>query len=173
MRKLKKRSKKFHGKTMYLLGKNKEGELIWMEAPSWDCGWYWGFGYVEIFSKNGLAIHTHTHWDSAIVGKLEYYNYEKECWDQTEYIHHLNDNPNFEATTLTDNESWQLADYMQSFYILKEAAATLGWGNSHISGKAGNMVEDKAMSDKINKELLPHLFDAIILLLNPIKKAGE
>lgn len=27
----------------YLLGINKEGKHIWLEEPSWDCGWYWGF----------------------------------------------------------------------------------------------------------------------------------
>ena len=32
-------------------GTNKEtGERVWLDAPSWSCGWYWGFGYLG--SKN-------------------------------------------------------------------------------------------------------------------------
>jgi len=23
-----------------------EGEKIYLTAPSWDCGWYWRFGYL-------------------------------------------------------------------------------------------------------------------------------
>jgi hypothetical protein len=28
-----------------LLGKNN-GQDIYLSPPSWDCGWYWGFGYL-------------------------------------------------------------------------------------------------------------------------------
>ncbi len=39
-------------KDVYLLGKDSEGISYWLEAPSWDCGWYWGFGYVETYRSN-------------------------------------------------------------------------------------------------------------------------
>ena len=40
------------GDDYYLLGINQENEKVWLEKPSWDCDWYWGFGYVEIFNQN-------------------------------------------------------------------------------------------------------------------------
>ena len=40
------------GKDVYLLGKDAEGVKYWLESPSWDCGWYWGFGYVETYQRN-------------------------------------------------------------------------------------------------------------------------
>lgn len=31
----------------YKFGTRKEdGQLIMLRAPSWDCEWYWGFGYL-------------------------------------------------------------------------------------------------------------------------------
>ena len=29
-----------------LLRSRKEGERVYLSKHSWDCGWYWGFGYV-------------------------------------------------------------------------------------------------------------------------------
>ena len=41
----------FNDKKYYLLGKRKEdNRKVWLEEGSWDCDWYWGLGYVEIFS---------------------------------------------------------------------------------------------------------------------------
>ena len=32
----------------YYLGRDiKTKRKIWLQKPSWDCGWYWGFGYVQ------------------------------------------------------------------------------------------------------------------------------
>ena len=78
----------------YLLGINKEGQRVYLTEAKWDCKWYWGFGYI---SMPGC----HTHWNSEIVGDKEEYDHKKKCFVQ-KYIHHLNDNKDFEATTLTD-----------------------------------------------------------------------
>ena len=29
-----------------------DGEKIYLSAPSWDCDWYWGFGYIETYTNN-------------------------------------------------------------------------------------------------------------------------
>lgn len=56
------------GKDIYLLGRDKYGTFYWLEAPSWNCGWYWGFGYVETYTnnrspKNSKDISSHSHFD--------------------------------------------------------------------------------------------------------------
>lgn len=37
--------------TYFLLGCDSENIMYWLKSPSWDCGWYWGFGYIR--SENG------------------------------------------------------------------------------------------------------------------------
>ena len=56
-------------KKIYLLGADAEGTKYWLEAPSWDCGWYFGFGYVETYTNNNCPskaadINSHQHFDS-------------------------------------------------------------------------------------------------------------
>lgn len=36
------------------LGTTLDNEKLYLSKPSWDCDWYWGFGYVG--NKN---LHTH------------------------------------------------------------------------------------------------------------------
>ena len=33
-------------KKEYLLGTDEYGIKYWLESESWDCNWYWGFGYL-------------------------------------------------------------------------------------------------------------------------------
>ena len=77
----------------YLLGINQENEKVWLEKPSWDCDWYWGFGYVEIFNQNYSDIDTHTHFN------LLFFNTNKSSYDAfKEY---------FKETTLSNKELWK------------------------------------------------------------------
>ena len=38
--------------THYLLGRTYSGQKVWLQKESWDCGWYWGFGYLHEFTNN-------------------------------------------------------------------------------------------------------------------------
>ena len=69
----KKKSHAF-GKDVYLLG-TINGRYQWLEAPSWDCDWYWGFGYVEEYTRHDKPsasrdIVSHTHVDSLTTPQL-------------------------------------------------------------------------------------------------------
>lgn len=153
---MKKEKKIILGKTNYLLGE-KDGEKIWLVAPSWDCGWYWGFGYLEAYGRRfgQLDITTHTHFDSEILnnGKTNAFNYFKEY---------------FTKTPLTDSEIWLLCDYMQTFYTLRKTAETFRHGYSYFTGKA--KIDDLQRTDlekEINQNMLPKLFKEIEKLLTP------
>ena len=135
------------------------GERVWLAPPSLDCGWYWGFGYIQ--NRN-----LHSHYDSVCLKKLERYNVEKQVWQlESDYCHKLNDSKDFTEIPFSETVLWKLSDYMQSFYALKEAAEVFGRGSSHVSGNVEPVLLDKAMCDKINNEMLPDLFDAIYRLL--------
>ena len=62
------------GKKNYLLGTDQNGRKLFLVAPSWDCGWYWGFGYIETYTNNrhperSKDIASHNHFDSLFGNK--------------------------------------------------------------------------------------------------------
>jgi len=176
MKTIEKQKSHAFGKDVYLLGINEYGEKMWLEAAKWDCEWYWGFGYIETYQLgNGKTceperandINSHTHWDSRIYGKQEKYNTEKSAFLPTEFHHHFNDHKEFQATVLSDNESWQLADLMKTAYTLKATAELYHTGNSHLTSVSGLSLKNKKAENNINKVLLPRVFDAIYKILEP------
>ena len=52
MKLIKKQNEFMFGKNIYLIGINTDGEKVFLEHQSWDCGWYWGFGYLETYTNN-------------------------------------------------------------------------------------------------------------------------
>lgn len=154
---MEKRISEAFNKKIYLLGRNRLGKLVWLKEPSWDCGWYWGFGYMEIYTNDDCPrlsrdIETHTHFDMEIInGKSHSFDNFKEY---------------FIETPLNNNEIWLLCDYMNTFYTLKKSAEIFERGGSHYTEKAFiEEVQNKDIYEKINKEILPALFDRIQKLL--------
>lgn len=146
------------GKDCYLIGRDKCGDLIWLEAAKWECGWYWGFGYIEVYTnqKNpskARDISSHSHWDD-LVGKQ----------DDGSYKHHVNEV--LQESVLTDSEAWELSDLMESFYTLKKTAELVKNGGSHLSG-SGNRDYMKApdLIKQINEVMLPKLFKDVYAIL--------
>jgi hypothetical protein len=173
MEKISKRVDNAFGKKIYLLGIETDNTYVWMEKPSWDCGWYWGFGYIETYTDNkhpskARDITSHSHYKGSIVGQMEKYDFDKKCFVKDEYIHHINENKKFKATTLTDKESWKLSELMETAYTLKDCAALFGKGNSHISPDEyeNEIIKNTEISEMINKQLLPKIFNYIDDLLS-------
>jgi len=148
--KLKKLKSHAFGRDVYFLGINKEGERLWLEKASWDCNWYWGFGYVETYNRinpeKATDIHCHTHYNLLLKNK--------------HILSDLGIN-----SPLTEKEQWELSDLMKSFYTLGETAELFGGGGSNISSTDYDFLKNKDIVEKINKELLPKLFKEIYKLL--------
>ena len=69
MKLIKKANYRMFGKNIYLIGINSEGEKVFLEQASWDCGWYWGFGYLETYTNNrqitrSKDISSHSHFSN-------------------------------------------------------------------------------------------------------------
>ena len=147
------------GKKIFLLGKDQEGKLRWLEAPSWDCGWYWGFGYVESYTNNenpsrAKDICEHTHFSSLFL------NGEKMAYDAF--------NEFFKETPLKEDEVWKLLELFQTAYTLRRSAEVFNLGGSHFTtNPCKDILKNKEMEDKINKELLPAVFKEIEKILSP------
>lgn len=134
----------------YLLGIDKEGIKHYIEAPSWDCGWYWGFGYIHTYTNNNNPnnsrdINGHYH-ASSFKG---YPNPE-----------HLIKTP------FTDKEWYTLRELINTAYTLKECAELFGRGGSHITtNPLKDKLIDKEMVEKINKVLIPEIWSEMLKIL--------
>ena len=158
MKQLEKKTMTAFNKKIFLLGQDKEGTNYWLEAPSWDCGWYWGFGYIETYTNNrnpGMAkdINSHSHFDSMFM------NGPENVRDQFKNF--------FVKTTLTDDEIWELCDYMKTFYTLKTFAELFRRGYSYYTerAKVEGLIQVEQV-DQINKVHLPEIFQRIEKLLS-------
>lgn len=144
------------GQNLYLIGKYKDGETIWLREASFDCGWYWGFGYLHTKGS-------HTHYDSAIIGR-----------HNGAMCHVIGDHADIK-THLTDKEQWTLTELMQSFYTLKQAAEVFGRGGSNYSTIQGSeiqkIIKNADFVKHINEVQLPAIFAEVYKLLSP--EAGE
>jgi hypothetical protein len=144
--------------TKILLGQ-KDGENIYLSPPSWDCGWYWGFGYLG--NKN-----CHYHVDG--LEKIETYDFEKSV-RLYEFVN-LYDGfkKHFGNSFIVKREKdiWTLAELFKTFYNLKETAEILGRGGSHLtSNPCKDLIINKDETERINNIVLPQIFEEIYKIL--------
>lgn len=161
------------GKDIYLLGQDSEGVNYWLEAPKWDCSWYWGFGYVETYTNNknpsiSKDIQSHEH-ISGILGAQEVYDFDKKAFVKGEYVHNLIESKKFSATTFTDKESWELTELFNQFYFLQSAAENFGRGKCHTANTKAPKWIKKDLAKEINEILIPAVTARILEILTPAK----
>ncbi len=117
------------------------GELL--AAPKWDCGWYWGFGYLQ-----NRDIHHHI--DG--LGKEKNQN----MFDALKAYYG-------ESLTIKDDaDLWTFCELMITFYALKQAAEVLGRGGSHFTtNPVADVIKSESETKRINETVLPAIFDAL------------
>lgn len=122
-----------------------EGEKVFLASPSWDCGWYWGFGYIQ-------NSNLHTHFSS--IGSRN-----KNMFDNIKDY--------FPGFIVNDDEGlWEFCELMQTFYNLKKTTEVLGRGGSHYKkNPIADIIKNEKEAERINKEVLPKLFDKVYELL--------
>ena len=153
--------RKYHifNKDVYLLGVDKQGKKRYLEAPSWDCDWYWGFGYIESYTNENNPtkskdICEHTHFD------ILFLQGQKNAYDMFKDF--------FKETVLTNDEIWKLCDYMHSFYTLRKAAELFNLGDSHYTSRAySEIIKNAEMEREINQTMIPEITRLVLELLTP------
>ena len=140
---MKKEIKILFGKKNYLLGERKEdGKKVWLEEASFDCGWYWGLGYIEIYNKRYSDIDEHTHFDSLFLNKNIYDSF-------VEY---------FSDCTLEKSEIWKLLENMQTLYTLRKYSDMLHCRGSHITDNSNkDFIQNDAEYKRINDVVIPKI----------------
>ena len=124
------------GKTAHLLGIRKDGEKVYLKNASWNCDWYWGFGYLEVYNKRGNNINEHYNFDSLLKGGFGLDKIEKE----------------FKSFVLEKKEIWELCDLMKTFYALKEVAEIYR-GNSNYTTDSNLIFKNLELWKKTNKDI--------------------
>ena len=109
-------------------GTYADSEPLFLEKHSWDCGWYWGFGYIG--NKN-----THFHFDSLL--------------ENTKYASEI-----FKQTNISDSDWWVIRDLFKQAYALKAAAETYRYGG-HQTSRPGvtDILKSQEKADALNKDL--------------------
>lgn len=169
---LKKKKDHAFGKDVYLLGEDSDGIKYWLEAPKWNCGWYWGFGYVETYTINNSPgdskdIKSHQHIDSSFLGKQVKYDHEKGGFVLGEYVHNLYDA--FHKTVFSKDEGWELSELFRQFYLLSKMAefSHKDKPGCHITTSPVDHGDLKDWYEKINKEMIPRITEKILSILEP------
>lgn len=133
-----------------LLGK-VDGENIYLDPPSWDCGWYWGFGYLG-------NRYCHYHVDG-LMKNTNLFAGIKEHFDKDTFI------------LKSDREVWIFAELFATFYTLKKTAEVLRRGGSHYTNNpCKEIIINGAEVERINKIVLPAIFKEIYKLLDKEEK---
>lgn len=136
MEKEKKQKVHYLGKSAFLLGKRKEdSKKVYLEIGSWDCDWYWGFGYLVVYNQSRSDVDEFYHFDS-LLKEFGLNGIEKH----------------FKSFVLKENEMWILADLMSSYYKLKEVAEFYYMGNSNFT-EQGLKIKNRRRAKVINKDI--------------------
>jgi len=133
-----------NGKSKVLLGTRKsDGVKIWLTKPSWDCDWYWSFGYLgnkdEHYHLSGYADGRNIHIRDAL---LEDYNLSKSLKD--------------------DDNLWLFCELMLTAYTLNESVAVIGRGGSHCTrNHLSELIKNEDEVTRINEIVLPAIFNKL------------
>ena len=128
------------------LGNTTEYGRLYLSKHSWDCGWYWGFGYIG-------NSRLHMHIDSLINGEYDV-------------------NKIFDGSTgITQDQWWIIRDLFRQAYALKAAAEVYQYGG-HQTTRPGitDCIKNLEMAALINKDLKTVLDKVWDFLLHEVKR---
>jgi hypothetical protein len=109
--------------------KNLPDEKLSLSRHSWNCGWYWGFGYIG-------NKHLHTHFDSVFLN---------DCPEYEDI---------FEDAVFTSDEWWIIRDLFMQAYALRKAAEVYRYGGHQTTFKGlTDCIKSEELENKINADL--------------------
>lgn len=153
---MKKQQVKKGSNTYYLLGTDINDTKYWLVSPSWDCDWYWGFGYIKTFERNfapniarDLDMHVHVDTSDKVIADGK----------------NIFTDGFFADPTFSDNEGWKLRELFAQFYTLHEAYKIFRSGNAHVSGSIKPVAQNKFYATDLAREILPEIMIQILAIL--------
>lgn len=130
------------GEKRVFLGRRKsDNAAIYLYKPSWDCDWYWGFGYLGNSRE-------HSHLDGYAKGR--------NINMRDALLEDYNLNPRVEK------QLWVFCELVQTAYTLKKTTEVLGRGGSHYTtNPLSDLIKNTDEVKRINEVVLPEIFNAI------------
>ena len=119
------------------LGTTVDNARVWLSSPSWDCNWYWGWGYIG--NKN---LHYHL---SSLFKDTNMHDGIKS---------------HFKTFAITSDEDlWTFCELVRTFYYLRETSDVLTRGGSHYTNNpCQELIKDTDYASHINTVLMPAIF---------------
>jgi hypothetical protein len=135
-----------------VLGRSEYG-FVNLRRPSFDCDWYWGFGYLG---------NRDCHYHLSGIGEGENINFRDAL------VKHFGDSFIIKDEALL----WQFAEVVQTVYRLKTMAELIHLGGSHYTTNPhADSIKGKGDWEReINEVLIPQQIDAMYAILEKAKK---
>jgi hypothetical protein len=154
--------KTINGKERIKIGTDSNGETIFMDKPTFDCEWYWSFGYLG--NKN---MHYHL---EAYQSKDRHFTTDKGefvCLTEKRNLC-MRDclEADYDLVDSVKDNLWQFCELALTIYALKKTAEVLGRGGSHMTTNPckeviKNAEEVKRLNEVVIPELCQTLWDLI------------
>lgn len=131
---------------------------VFIVRPTWDCGWYWGFGYLERWDarKGDIDFHTHINVEFSENGESHRCNWY-------EGMKHLLDKGD---VFVDDHDRWKFLEIVKTIYNLKMTAEVFGRGGSHYGNNPlSDEIKNHDEVRRINEDLIPKLIDEMYKVL--------
>ena len=131
---------------------------VFIKRPSFECGWYWGFGYLERWNGRKGDIDFHSHIDHEFGTnkdgrRVNWYEGMQDLLDQGDVF-------------VDDHDRWKFLEIVKTIYNLKMTAEVLGRGGSHYaSNPLADEIKHHNEVRRINNYLIPKLIDEMYKVL--------
>lgn len=131
---------------------------VYIERPSWDCHWYWGFGYLQRWNYRTQDIDFHTHIDDEFSKlpdgrKCNWFDGMKALFDNGDVFK-------------SDKDRWKFLEIVKTIYSLQETAEVLGRGGSHYGANpCAELIMNHDEVRRINCKVIPALIDEMYKVL--------
>jgi hypothetical protein len=145
-----------NNKRVFFGTRKADNSRIYLTLPTWDCGWYWSFGYL---GNNKEHYHLSGYQKKDHFLKLEDGSFKLLTEARNLHMHDVlmvdyDLNPK-----LSDSNLWKFCELARTAYSLKETAEVFGRGGSHITtNPCAELIKNPELVKKINEELLPTVF---------------
>lgn len=160
-------------KERFFFGTRKsDNKKIYLTKPSWDCGWYWSFGYLgnsrEHYHLDSYRTVNHylkledgSH--KSITEQRNKCMYDCLLEDYTLKKNLLGEKNKFGSYP----KLWTFCELFTTAYSLKETAEVLGRGGSHVTDNpVADVIKNEDEVKRINEVVLPAIFKEIETLIN-------
>lgn len=128
------------------LGRHSDFGSLYLSQHSWDCEWYWGFGYI---GNNNCHMHI-----SSLIDHPGHYD---ENWHKVD--HH------FEETWITQDQWWILRDLFIQAYAIRKAADSMLYGGHQTHEAEPHGIRSESLNNELNGHLETLLKNIWTLLL--------